>query len=88
MAGARLKGVTTIIGEDTVQARMEVTRRLAADHVVDFKATDPVGAILKRTDGHGVGVAIDALGTQATFEAAYDLFARQRDGVLKVAIRP
>jgi len=88
MAGARLKGVTTIIGEDTVQARMEVTRRLAADHVVDFKATDPVGAILKPTDGRGVDVAIDALGTQATFEAAYDLFARQRDGVLKVAIRP
>lgn len=68
-AGAKLKGATTIIGVDTVPARLEMARRLGADHVVDFRAEDPVEAILRLTDGRGVDVAIEALGTQATFEA-------------------
>lgn len=68
-AGARLMGATTIIGVDAVPARMEAARRLGADHVVDFRAEDPVDAIMRLTDGRGVDVAIEALGTQATFEA-------------------
>ena len=68
-AGARLMGATTIIGVDTVPARLEAARRLGADHVVDFRAEDPVEAIMRLTDGRGVDVAIEALGTQATFEA-------------------
>ena len=47
-----------------------MARRLGADHVVDFKAEDPVDAVMRLTDGRGVDVAIEALGTQATFEAA------------------
>jgi len=47
-----------------------VSRRLGADHVVDFRATDPVKEIMRLTDGRGVDVAIEALGTQATFEGA------------------
>ena len=68
-AGAKLKGATTIIGVDTVPARLEMAKRLGADHVVDFRAEDPVEAIMRLTDGRGVDVAIEALGTQATFEA-------------------
>ena len=41
-----------------------------ADHVVDFRTADPVEEIMRLTDGRGVDVAIEALGTQATFEAA------------------
>lgn len=166
VAGAKLMGASTIIGVDTVPERLAVARRLGADHVVDFKAGDPVEQIMALTDGRGVDVAIEALGTQSTFtsslrvlrpggtlsslgvysrdltipldafaaglgdktivstlcpggkermrrlmnvvasgrldlkplvthrfklddiEAAYDLFANQRDGVLKVAITP
>ena len=44
--------------------------RLGADHVVDFKTGDPVEEIMRLTDGRGVDVAIEALGTQATFEGA------------------
>ena len=68
-AGARLMGATTVIGVDTVPARLEAARRLGADHVVDFRAEDPVEAVMRLTDGRGVDVAIEALGTQATFEA-------------------
>jgi alcohol dehydrogenase len=165
-AGAKLKGATTIIAVESVPARMAMARRLGADHVVNHTEEDPVDAILRLTDGRGVDVAIEALGTQATFavclrvlrpggtlsslgvystdlelplgafaaglgdhkiittlcpggkermrrligvirsgradltplvthrfkldeiEAAYDLFASQRDGVMKVAITP
>lgn len=69
-AGARLAGATTIIAVDSVPARMEVSRRMGADHVVDFKAVDPVAEIMRLTDGRGVDVAIEALGTQPTFEGA------------------
>ncbi|MBN8901084.1 MAG: alcohol dehydrogenase catalytic domain-containing protein, partial [Rhodospirillales bacterium] len=41
-AGARLSGAGTVIAVDSVPARMEVARRMGADHVVDFKAVDPV----------------------------------------------
>jgi threonine dehydrogenase-like Zn-dependent dehydrogenase len=69
-AGAKLKGATTIIAVENVPARMAMSRRLGADHVVDFRAVDPVAEIMRLTDGRGVDVAIEALGTQATFEGA------------------
>ncbi len=70
VAGAKLMGATTIIGVDTVPARIEVAKKLGADHVVDFKAGDPVQQIMALTGGRGVDVAIEALGTQGTFESA------------------
>ena len=69
-AGARLMGATTIIAVDRVATRLDMARRLGADHVVDFSQQNPVQAIRELTDGRGVDVAIEALGTQATFEAA------------------
>lgn len=68
-AGAKLRGATTIIAVDSVEQRMAMARRLGADHVVDHTAEDPVEAIMRLTDGRGVDVAIEALGTQSTFEA-------------------
>lgn len=69
-AGARLMGATTIIGVDTVPARMEIARKMGADHIVDFTKVDAVEEIMRITDGRGVDVAIEALGRQETFEAA------------------
>lgn len=69
-AGARLMGATTIIAVDTVPERLAIARRMGADHVVDFAATDPVEEIMRLTDGRGVDVSIEALGRQSTFEAA------------------
>ena len=68
-AGARLAGATTIIGVDTVAERLNVARRLGADHVIDFRKVDPVDEIMRITGGRGVDVAVEALGTQRTFEA-------------------
>jgi len=70
VAGAKLMGATTIIGVDTVPERLAVAKKLGADIVVDFKKGDPVEQIMQLTDGRGVDVAIEALGTQGTFESA------------------
>ncbi|MCC7272280.1 MAG: NAD(P)-dependent alcohol dehydrogenase [Alphaproteobacteria bacterium] len=70
VAGAKLMGATTIIGVDTVPERLAAARRLGADLVVDFRRGDPVEQIMALTDGRGVDVAIEALGTQGTFESA------------------
>lgn len=67
--GAKLMGATTIIGVESVPERIAVARRLGADHVVDFRKVDPAEEILRLTGGRGVDVAIEALGTQMTFEA-------------------
>ena len=68
-AGAKLSGATTIIGVDRLRNRLDMATRMGADHVIDSSAVDPVEEIMRLTDGRGVDVAIEALGTQATFEA-------------------
>jgi alcohol dehydrogenase len=68
-AGARLKGASKIIAVDGLEERLAVSRRLGADETINFKKMDPVQAIMEMTGGRGVDVAIEALGTQATFES-------------------
>jgi len=68
--GARLMGASAIFAVETVPARTAVAKKLGADHVVDFRKVDVVDEIRRLTDGRGVDVAIEALGTQGTFEAA------------------
>jgi threonine dehydrogenase-like Zn-dependent dehydrogenase len=71
--GARLMGATTIITVDGVPRRQQMSRELGADHCIDFTKTDPVREIMRLTDGRGVDVAIEALGTQATFQSALEV---------------
>jgi len=69
-AGAKLMGATTVIGVDGIAGRLTMARSVGADIVLDFHDGDPVEAIMRLTDGRGVDVAIEALGTQGTFESA------------------
>jgi threonine dehydrogenase-like Zn-dependent dehydrogenase len=69
-AGARLMGAAEIIAVESVPERAAISRKMGADHVVDFTKEDPVSAILKITGGRGVDVAVEALGKQQTFEWA------------------
>ena len=69
-AGVKLSGASVVIGVDRIAGRLGMASRMGADHVIDASRCDPVDEILKLTGGRGVDVAIEALGTQATFEAA------------------
>jgi threonine dehydrogenase-like Zn-dependent dehydrogenase len=67
-AGARLLGASLVIGIDSLENRLTLSKRMGADEVIDFTQEDPVAAIKRLTGGRGVDVAIEALGTQGTFE--------------------
>jgi alcohol dehydrogenase len=66
-AGAKIMGASTVIGVDADERRLAMARQMGADAVIDFRKTDPVAEVLKMTGG--VDVAIEALGTQQTFES-------------------
>ncbi|NNB88067.1 alcohol dehydrogenase catalytic domain-containing protein [Corallococcus exiguus] len=67
--GARLMGASLVIGVDGDETRLAMARKLGADVVLDFRNQDVVAEV-KRLTGGGVDVAIEALGTQQTFESA------------------
>jgi threonine dehydrogenase-like Zn-dependent dehydrogenase len=69
VAGAKLSGATTIFAVDTLPERLAMSRHLGADVTIDYRKEDPAARILEATQGRGVDVAIEALGTQATFES-------------------
>lgn len=65
--GAKLKGAGFIIAVEADPNRCEQAKRMGADVVVNPKEADVVTEI-KKISGGGVDVAIEALGTQQTFE--------------------
>jgi threonine dehydrogenase-like Zn-dependent dehydrogenase len=69
-AGAQMRGAGLIIGVEAVPRRQELARHYGADVVVDFSSVDPVEAILELTHGKGVDAAIEALGSDITFQNA------------------
>ena len=66
-AGAKLLGASLIIGVDGDDARLAMSQRMGADVVLDYRTADVVSEV-KRLTGGGSDVAIEALGTQHTFE--------------------
>lgn len=69
-AGAKLKGAGFIIAVESDPVRSAMAIRMGADVVVDHTKGDAIERIRRMTGGKGVDVAIEALGTQATFESA------------------
>jgi alcohol dehydrogenase len=69
-AGAKLKGASLIIAVESDPVRSQMAKRMGADVVLNFNETDVITEIKRLTDGKGVDVAIEALGTQGTFENA------------------
>lgn len=69
-AGARLKGASLIVGVESDPFRAQLAKRMGADVVLNHEQVDVISKIKHLTGGRGVDVAIEALGTQATFESA------------------
>jgi alcohol dehydrogenase len=68
-AGAKLLGASLIIGVDSDDNRLDMSRRLGADVTLNHLEVDVVQEV-RRLTGGGADVAIEALGVQATFENA------------------
>jgi alcohol dehydrogenase len=69
-AGAKLRGASLIIAVESDPVRAKMAKNMGADIVVNHLEQDVVAEIKRLTGGKGVDVAIEALGTQATFESA------------------
>ena len=66
-AGAKLMGASLVIGVDADAKRLEMSRRMGADVTLNTREVDVVHEVMRLTGG--VDVAIEALGTQETFES-------------------
>ncbi len=67
-AGARLSGASMIFAVDSVERRLTMSKQVGADVTINFQQKDPVKVIMELTHGRGVDVAIEALGTEQTFQ--------------------
>lgn len=67
--GARLRGASEIIAVDPDPHRLRIAREFGATATM-LPEANPVAEIRELTAGRGVDVAIEALGTQETFESA------------------
>ena len=68
-AVAKLMGAILIIGIDGDRSRLGMAKQMGADVILDYREVDVVAEVQRLTGG-GADVAIEALGTQQTFESA------------------
>jgi L-iditol 2-dehydrogenase len=59
-------GAARVILVGTRTSRLEMGRRLGADHIINVRECDPVAAIQELTDGAGVDMAIECSGALET----------------------
>ena len=80
IAGSRLAGAQTIIAVDVDDRKLEWAKQFGATHTINSRQTEPVQAIRDITGGHGVNVAIEAVGKPETYEQAF--YARDHAGTV------
>jgi len=73
ITGALLFSPSHIVAVDLADSRLEAAKQFGADVVVNNSREDPLAAVRALTDGLGADVAIEAVGTPATFELATEL---------------
>lgn len=72
-AGARLLGAGLIIAVDKRPNRLELSKFYGADIVLNFTEVDPDEEIMDITDGIGVDVSLEAIGSQMAFDSCIRL---------------
>ncbi len=70
IAGARLYSPSHVVAIDLAPSRLESAKQFGADVVVNNSHEDAVAIVRDLTGGLGADVAIEAVGTPATFELA------------------
>lgn len=80
IAGSKLAGAHTIIAVDIDDRKLTWAKQFGATHTINSRHMDPVKAIREITGGHGVNVAIEAVGRPETYEQAF--YARDHAGTV------
>src|ERR1700720_1062845 len=70
---ARLFSPGKIIAIDLADTRLKKAKEFGADITINNTTGDPIAQVMAMTDGLGVDVAIEAVGTPATFELCTEL---------------
>lgn len=73
LVGVKLYTPGMVIVSDPVASRRAMALEMGADYVIDPMSTDAVARVMELTGGRGVDLAIEAVGSAATFEAAADM---------------
>jgi threonine dehydrogenase-like Zn-dependent dehydrogenase len=78
-------GLIIVTGTGRDAARLDVARKLGADHTIDVDAEDPLAAVLELTGGKGVDVVLDCTAGAGTTPVLLGIDAlRRRAGTLLV----
>src|SRR6266511_1472443 len=80
-------GAASVILVGTRTSRLEMGRRLGADHLINIRARDPVVAIRELTDGAGVDLAIECSGAVETPQQCVQV-TKRGGKILVVAFYP
>ncbi len=68
LEAAILQGASLSFASDRVDERVDMASRFGANFSFNYNTTDVVEEILERTDGHGVDIAFECAGEQATID--------------------
>ncbi len=68
--GASLRGAALVVGIDVVEERLGLARQFGVTVPLHAREVDPLERLRRLTDGRGVDVAIEAVGSVSTFETA------------------
>lgn len=86
--GKHLAGASTVIAVDTVPERLDLARRMGADHTL-VSGPDTVERVLELTRGRGADSVVDAAGVQATIDMGLQAAAiGGHIAVIALAARP
>ncbi len=72
LQAARLAGCRAVYVVDVDASRLELAAELGATVTINAKTTDAVAEVKKHTDGVGVDVALEAVGSTATIKTAVE----------------
>ncbi|MGH8933560.1 MAG: S-(hydroxymethyl)mycothiol dehydrogenase [Egibacteraceae bacterium] len=80
IAGASMAGARRIIAVDIDDRKLEWAKEFGATDTINSRQSDPVERIRELTGGHGVDVAVEAVGRPETYKQAF--YARDLAGRL------
>lgn len=78
----KMAGASMVVQTDLEESRLELARSLGADYAVNAREEDAVEAVMRLTNGYGVDVAVEAVGSPEAITQA--MMMTRRGGRLNI----